>query len=76
MIANDSLFILYLLMYILRSFLLQTVDLVDISILNHCQKHTIFIVIILDLNKDMTLIEITILNVSPDDRPSCCHSHI
>ena len=63
-------------MYILRSFLLQTIDLVGITTLNHCQKHTIFIVIILDLNKDMTLIEITILNVSSDDRPSCCHSHI
>ena len=44
------------LMFILGFFLLQAVDLVDISILYNCQKHTIFIVIILDLNKDMALV--------------------
>ena len=44
------------LMFILGFFLLQAVDLVGITILNHFQEHVILIVIILDLNKDMVLV--------------------
>ena len=38
------------------AFLLQTVDLVGISILYHLQEHVILVVVILDLNKDMALV--------------------
>ena len=43
-------------MFILGFFLLQTIDLVGITILNHFQEHVIHIVIILDLNMDMALV--------------------
>ncbi len=36
--------------------MLQAVDLVGITILNHLQEHVILVVVILDLHKDMTLV--------------------
>ena len=50
-IQEECLTLLHL--FILRSFLLQTVDLEGIAILNQCKKHVILIVFIVVFNKNV-----------------------